>query len=249
MSYSSRSYVRPYLPGGGSLPAGIKGLLIANTAIFVFQFLTRGAFASIFSLFALYPVEVVHSFYIWQLGTYMFIHGGIWHILWNMLALWMFGVELEELWGTERFLKFYFLCGIGAGVFVVLMNYAFGNPAVPTIGSSGAIYGVLAASAALWPDRIILAFLIVPMKMKYFVAIVGAIAFISSFDLNSGVSDIAHLSGIAFGILYVKAPRVRGFDPMESMRASYNTWKLNRAKRKFQVYMRKQRSDRDRWVN
>jgi membrane associated rhomboid family serine protease len=129
------------------------------------------------------------------------------------------------------------------------MNYAFGNPAVPTIGSSGAIYGVLAASAALWPDRIILAFLIFPMKMKYFIAIVGAIAFISSFDLNSGVSDIAHLTGIAFGILYVKAPRVRGFDPMESMRASYNTWKLNRAKRKFQVYMRKQRSDRDRWVN
>jgi membrane associated rhomboid family serine protease len=138
---------------------------------------------------------------------------------------------------------------VGAGVCVVLANYLFGDPRIPTVGSSGAIYGILAASAALWPDRTILAFFFFPMKMKYFVMIVGAIAFLNSWNLNSGVSDIAHLSGLVFGLLYVKSSGIRGFDPLGSVRASYHSWKLNRAKRKFQVYMRKQKSDRDRWVN
>lgn len=248
MAYSSRSYARPYASGGG-LPFGIKWLLIANTAIFLLQFfLGRGA-SAVFAYLALVPAQVVRSFYLWQLVTYMFLHGGLWHILWNMLALWMFGVELEKTWGTDRFLRFYFLCGIGAGVCVVLANYLFGDPRIATIGSSGAIYGILAASAALWPDRIILAFFVFAMKMKYFVMIVGAIAFLNSWNLNSGVSDVAHLSGLLFGVLYVKSPRLRGFNPLSAVEASYRSWKLNRAKRKFQVYLRKQRSDRDRWVN
>ena len=248
MAYSSRSYARPYASGGG-LPFGIKWLLIANTAIFLLQFfLGRGA-SAVFSYFALVPVQVVKSFFVWQLVTYMFLHGGLWHILWNMLALWMFGKDLEQTWGTDRFLRFYFLCGSGAGVCVVLANYLFGDPRIATIGSSGAIYAILAASAALWPDRQIIAFFIFPMKMKYFVMIVGAIAFLNSWNLNSGVSDVAHLSGLLFGILYVKSPRVRGFNPLAVVESGYRTWKLNRAKRKFQVYLRKQRSDKDRWVN
>ncbi len=248
MAYSTRSYARSYLYGD-RLPSGIKGLLIANVALFLLHTFSRGSLDTVFAYLALTPVAVVKYFYVWQLATYLFVHAGIWHLLWNMLALWMFGRELEQTWGTRKFLRFYFLCGVGAGVCVVAANYLFGDPTVPTVGSSGAIYGILAASAALWPDRVILFSFLFPIKMKYFVAIVGAIAFINSYNLNSGVSDIAHLGGLVLGLLYVKSPRVRGFNPLASVQDGYQSWKLKRAKRKFQVYLRKQRSDRDRWVN
>jgi membrane associated rhomboid family serine protease len=246
MAYSTRSYATSYL-SGNRLPRGIRWLLIANTSVFLLQFFTSRSLP--WEYLALVPAAVVKSLFVWQLVTYMFLHGGIWHILWNMLALWMFGVELEQVWGTERFLRFYFLCGAAAGVCVVLANYLFGNPNAATIGSSGAIYAILAASAAMWPDRVILAFFFFPMKMKYFVMIVGGIAFLNSWNLNSGVSDVAHLSGLLFGLLYVKTPRVRGFDPLAWLQSGYRNWKIQRNKRKFQVYLKKQRSDRDRWVN
>jgi membrane associated rhomboid family serine protease len=124
-------------------------------------------------------------------------------------------------------------------VCVVLADYLFGNPRVPTVGASGAIYGILMAWAVLWPDRIIL-FIVFPMKMKYFVAIVGAIAFLGTFTPGTGVSDVAHLSGLGFGYLYLKMrTRHRGIDPVELVREWWKAWKLARAKRKFQVYMKK----------
>ena len=123
-----------YVPG---FPKGVKWLLIANVAVFLVGF-----FAQLVQLdgpmryLALIPVAVVKDFFVWQLGTYMFLHAGFGHIIWNMLALWMFGADLEKTWGTRRFLQFYFFCGIGAGVCVVLLNYIlpWGNPAVATIG-------------------------------------------------------------------------------------------------------------------
>ncbi|HEY6345438.1 MAG TPA: rhomboid family intramembrane serine protease [Bryobacteraceae bacterium] len=255
MAYSTRSYARGYL-SGSRLPPGIKWLLIANTAVFLLEWLADHVAPSarltetLEYYFALTPAAVVGSLRIWQPVTYMFLHAGIWHILWNMLALWMFGVELEQTWGTEKFLRFYFLCGIGAGVCVVLMNYLFGDPRVATVGASGAIYGVLAASAALWPDRIILA-LFFPIKMKYFVGIIAAITFLNSWNPNSGVSDFAHLSGLLIGFLYVKWPRWStsgsGFHPLAGLQSGYLTWKRNRARRKFQVYLSKQARGRDRW--
>src|SRR5207244_9281421 len=113
-----------------------------------------------------------------QLFTYMFLHdpGGFGHILFNMLALWMFGADLERHWGTRKFLKFYFLCGIGAGLCVVVGNYLFGNPLTRTIGASGAIYGLLMAFGVLWPDRTVLFSFLFPIKAKYFVMIIGGIA-------------------------------------------------------------------------
>ena len=126
-------------------------------------------------------MAVVKDFFVWQLATYLFLHGGFGHIIWNMLALWMFGADLEQIWGTRRFLQFYFFCGIGAGICVVLVNYVlpWGNPAIPTIGSSGAIFGILLAYAMLFPDRDILFGFLFPIKVKYFVMIIGAIAFLS----------------------------------------------------------------------
>ncbi|PYT11877.1 MAG: DUF1751 domain-containing protein [Acidobacteria bacterium] len=249
MAYSTRSYARPYIASGG-MPRGIKWLLIVNVAIFLLQYFGRGTRVDEFlSYFALYPAAVVKLFFVWQLATYMFLHGGIWHLLWNMLALWMFGSELEQVWGMRRFLRFYFFCGVGAGVCVVLANYLFGDPGVATIGSSGAIYGILLVSAVLWPDRIILFSFLFPIKMKYFVMIVGAIAFLGTFNVHSGVSDVAHLSGMLFGYIFLKFPKTQGFDPFRAMRESYRSWRLARAKKKFQVYLRKQGSRRGPWVN
>ena len=249
MAYSTRSYARPYI-GVPGLPRGIRWLIIANVAVFLLQWFSQGtALGRAFNYLALTPSQVATHLYIWQLATYMFLHGGIWHILWNMLALWMFGSDVEQTWGTDRFLKFYFFCGIGAGICVVILNYLFGNPSVPTVGSSGAIYGILLVCAVLWPDRVILFSFLFPIKMKYFVMIIGAIAFLNSFNVNSGVSDVAHLGGMAFGYLFLKLPRVRGFHPGEAMGQAYKDWKLARAKKKFQVYLKKQRSDRGPWVN
>lgn len=250
MAFSTRSYAREYL-GGGGLPRGVRDLIIANSVIFVLMWLFgRTEAVQVFSRYcSLYPVDVVTRFYVWELVTYLFLHGGFFHILFNMLALWFFGKDLEDIWGTRRFLQFYFFCGIGAGLFVVLGNYLFADPRIPTIGASGAIYGVLLVAAVLWPDRIII-FYIFPIKLKYFVMIMGAIAFFGLSDLNSGVSQVAHLSGMLFGYVFLKMPRGRKMEIVAPMRDSYKAWKLARAKRKFQVYMKKQQgSDRDRWVH
>jgi membrane associated rhomboid family serine protease len=248
MAIGTRSYIRNYLSPAG-LPPGIKWLLIVNVAIFLVWYFGGAAVDDFLRYFALVPAAVVKLFFIWQLATYMFLHGGIWHILWNMLALWMFGSELEQTWGTRRFIRFYFFCGIGAALCIVAINFMFGNPSIPTVGSSGAIYGILLVSAVLWPDRVILFSFLFPIKMKYFVAIIGAIAFLNSFNVNSGVSDIGHLGGMAAGYLFLKLPKTRGFDPMGSVSEGYRSWKLARAKKKFQVYLRKQGSDRGPWVN
>src|SRR5580692_3016212 len=242
MAYSTRSYARSYSDSGG-LPPAIKWLLISNIGIYLLQFFggLAGAGAVITYYFGLRPLDVVSHFFIWQVVTYMFLHGGVFHIAFNMFALWVFGVPLEQAFGTRNFLNFYFLCGIGAGICVTLGASLFGNPAIPTIGSSGAIYGILMASAVLWPDQIILMFFLFPIKLRYYVMVVGAIAFLGTFNQASGVNDFAHLSGLGFGYLYVKMRRVRGFrfDPVGMAREKYKAWKLARAKRRFQVYLKK----------
>jgi membrane associated rhomboid family serine protease len=252
MAYRSKSGLRGvfYTPG---FPPGVKWLLIINAAIFIFGFfigllqLDRPL-----ALLALVPAQVVNWFAIWQLFTYLFLHGGFGHIIWNMLALWMFGADLERLWGTRRFLQFYFFCGVGAGICVVLLNYLlpWGNPLVPTIGSSGAIFGILLANAVLFPDRTVLWGFLIPIQMKYFVLIIGVVTFISSFQVNQGVSEFAHLGGLLFGYLWLKTPRGGwSFSPLALPRQIYRQWKWERAKRKFEVYQRKRDSDRGPWVH
>jgi membrane associated rhomboid family serine protease len=246
MSFRSRTRVPGifYVPG---FPKGVKWLLVSNVAVFVIGFFAQLArLDRPLGLLALIPSEVVKNFFVWQLATYLFLHGGFGHIIWNMLALWMFGAELERVWGTRRFLQFYFFCGIGAGICVVLANYLlpWGNPNSATIGCSGAIFGILMVYAMLFPDRDILWAFLIPIKVKYFVMIIGAIAFLSSFQVNSGVSEFAHLGGLLFGYLFVKTPNLR-FDPAADIRHQYREWKLRRARKKFQVYLRKQGSSRD----
>ncbi|MDQ6676646.1 MAG: rhomboid family intramembrane serine protease [Acidobacteriota bacterium] len=232
-----------------SLPAGVKWLLIVNIALFIlYYFGARSNASQYFLLFALVPNAVIHHLAIWQLFTYMFLHdpGGFGHILFNMLTLWMFGTDLERQWGTKRFLSFYFVCGVGAGICVVLINLLFGSMDARVIGASGAIYGLLMAFGLLYPDRTLLFSFLFPIKAKYFVMILGAIAFLSSFNVNGGLSNVAHLGGMLFGYAYLKmqfqAPN------LDFIGKSYRDWKLQRAKKKFQVYMRKHDSDRGNWV-
>jgi membrane associated rhomboid family serine protease len=230
----------------GYFPAGVKWLLISNVAVFVLVRLLGNAFQDDVALLALAPLLVVKHFCLWQLVTYLFLHGGIWHLVFNMLTLWMFGVPLESDWGTRRFLKYYFLCGIAAGVCDVALNAALGNWATRTIGASGAIFGLLLAFGVCYPDQKVLMGFLFPIKAKYMVMIYGAIELYLALDVNSGVSNIAHLGGMAFGYIYLKGrvPRLA----LPDFGGAYKQWKLNRAKRKFQVYMRKH-GDRGPWVN
>ncbi len=235
------------------LPAGVKWLLILNCGIFVIEYLaTATGYGGIFNDFGLWPRAVLTLPAVWQLFTYLFLHDphGFSHILFNMLALWMIGAELERGWGTRQFLKFYFLCGVGAGVCVVFANALFGSLDARTIGSSGAIYGLLLAYGVLYPDRILLFSFLFPIKAKYFVMILGAIAFLGSFGASGGtVSHVAHLGGMVFGWIYLKWPK-RGTSVLEPISRQYHSWRRQRARKRFEVYMRRNDSDRpDRWIN
>jgi membrane associated rhomboid family serine protease len=235
-----------------AMTPGVKWLLIANVGLFLINFLAaRFMSLDIFSLLGLVPRQVVGSFTVWQLGTYMFLHSvfSLGHILFNMLALWMFGTSIEQVWGTRRFLKYYMICGIGAGVCVVILNYLFGSPNTRTIGSSGAVYGLMLAFGMLFPEATIYFSFLFPIKAKYYVMLMAAIVFLSSLgDTGGTVSHFAHLGGMAVGYAYLKSgldssrrrAASRGPGPVERLRHAYKEWKFQRAKRKFEVYLRKQ---------
>ena len=209
-------------------------LIGANVAVFVAQVL----FPIVTAVLGLHPALVLHSFWIWQLATYMFLHGGVFHIVFNMLALWMFGAELERTWGTRYFLKFYFVTGIGAAVLTVLFSllpfgFARSLQDVNIIGASGAIYGLLLAYGLYFPDRPIYMYLVFPIPAKYFVMIMGVIAFYSSLSVSSGIANATHLGGLLVGYLYLKSARMR---PLEEAKYWYLRWKMNRTRKKFGVY-------------
>lgn len=166
--------------------------------------------------FGLTPVLVITKFYIWQLCTYMFLHGGFLHIFLNMYALMLFGVPIEQLWGPRRFIFYYFFTGIGAGITIFLMNYLVGGAGayIPTIGASGAVFGLLLAFGVLFPDVELLIFFFLPMRAKYLVVLYGGLELMSL--LSSGgegnVSHIGHLGGILFGFIYFIIARRRGLE-------------------------------------
>jgi len=228
-----------------SFPIGVKWLLISNIVIYFLGFLAwqlGPAFESKYWLFALTPKAIVSNWAIWQLGTYMFLHDphGLTHILFNMLTLYWFGPDLERTWGLQRFLKYYMVCGIGAGICVFLVACISGGDAMftRTLGASGAILGVILAYGLLFPDRVILFFFVIPMKVRHFVWLMGLLALFSSLaGGNSGVSNVAHLGGLLVGYVYIRL-KISRFDG-GSLAKRYQQWKLQRAKKKFQVYMRK----------
>ena len=180
----------------------IKILVSVNFGIFVLQTLSN-AEGLFFPLFGLVPRMVWSELMIWQPFTYLFFHGGIWHVLINMFVLWMFGSELERLWGKNHFLKFYFVTGVGSGLLTMLFSL---QSITPIVGASGAVYGVLLAYGLTYPNRQIYLYGIIPIKSIWFVIGIGMIGFVSSFNNISQVSHITHLSGMLIGYLMLKRP-------------------------------------------
>jgi membrane associated rhomboid family serine protease len=256
MRRHSSPYASSFSFGPGPISTALKALIGLNVLMFVVQ-LTLPITTE---LFGLHPAWIVHarstiapehSLWVWQLATYMFLHGGIFHIVFNMLALWMFGAELERMWGTRYFLKFYLATGIGAGVLTVLFSllpFAFARQLqyANVIGASGAIYGLLLAYALYFPDRPIYMYFVFPIPAKIFVAIMGGIAFLSSLSEAGGVANATHLGGLLVGYVFLKSARM---DPIAELKYRYFKWKINRVRKKFDVYSGGRADDWDRRVH
>jgi len=197
------SYRYRFSFGYGLTPI-IKKLMIIMGAIFLLQMVVSHRISLYLGLV---PILVWKKYFLWQLATYIFLHGGITHLLFNLLALWMFGGELESYWGSRKFLRYFLFCGIGAGICTVIFTpYQF----IPVIGASGAIYGILLAFGWLFPNRLIYIYFLFPIPAKYMVIIFGLIELFSSTEgTGGGVAHLTHLGGLLFGLFYMAYPTIR----------------------------------------
>ena len=191
------SYVSP--SGFKMLPTGVKNLLIVNVIMYLATIvLEKYGFNNITTSLALWPLGS-GFFKLWQPVTYMFLHASIDHIFFNMFALWMFGYILENYWGTKRFLFYYFVCGIGAG----LINMLIPTSGL-TVGASGAVYGILLAFGMMFPNEQIYLYFLLPIKAKWFVIGYAAIElFEGVFRSADGIAHFAHLGGMLFGLILI----------------------------------------------
>lgn len=185
--------------GGTSFRGAVRGLIIANMAVFLIQMLFGRQFEK---LFGLVPALVFQKLMIWQIFTYMFLHGGVFHLLFNMFLIWMFGRSIESQWGTAAFLKYYFLTGLGAALLTLVFTP---TAAIPTIGASGAVYGLMVAFAMINPHATIYLYMLIPVTARQMVIILAVIEFFASASgTPDGVARFAHLGGMLFGYLYLK---------------------------------------------
>jgi membrane associated rhomboid family serine protease len=244
--YSRPSPINYSTFGPGPLTPAVKWILIVNVAMFVITLIAP----SLVPYLGLIPQAVFERGWAWQLGTYMFLHGSVGHILFNMLGVWMFGVTLEQKWGTRFFAYYYAITGVGGGATMLLISllpFAATAPAYDsvTIGASGALFGLLLAFALYFPHAPILVMLVIPVPARVFVMIFGAIALLNSFQPGRGVADAAHLGGLITGYLYLQG----GPGGLSAeIKYRYLKWKMNRMRRKFGVYSGG-RSDWDRKVH
>jgi membrane associated rhomboid family serine protease len=250
-NFDWRSFITP----------GVKILVLVCTGVFLVQTLVdlfagpQVGYHYVTQIFGLIPAAVTHGMRLWQPFTYIFLHGGLWHLLINMLILWIFGRDLELVWGKRRFLNYFILCGAGAGLINVLVKTIpvfFGkSPSlIPTIGASGAIFGILIANAVLFPDRKIWLFpLPVTIPMRPYVAVMGAIEFFGTLGAGGdNISHICHLGGMLVGYLYLRRDSY-----LYRLRNEVSDWKYQRNRKRFEVYINKHKNEPpsrpDRWVN
>jgi membrane associated rhomboid family serine protease len=197
------TYRRVRWDSAGGTGDAVKILILLNVILFLLQLIRGG---SITWNLGLVPYLAWSKLRVWQFVTYMFLHGGLLHILFNMYALWMFGGELERSWGSRDFLKYYFTCGIGAGIFHTLVTP---HSLVPTIGASGAVMGVMAAYAMTYPERELqlLLFFILPVRMKaktLALVIAATSLLLGASGSPDGIAHFAHLGGMAVGYVYIR---------------------------------------------
>jgi membrane associated rhomboid family serine protease len=209
-SFGGGGEFRPQFGGFSFFPPVIKGLLIANVAVFILQWMVMGSgltyqgveisywFAR---LFYLHPIG--ENFYVWQLITYMFLHGDLMHIFFNMLMLWMFGMEIENLWGSRKFLIFYMVAGVAAGLANLFIAPIFTGTG-PTVGASGGVYAVLVAFAMMFPNRYVFLYFFVPVRAKYLITFFVVLELFNGvFGTRQGIAHIAHLGGAVIGAIWV----------------------------------------------
>jgi len=223
------------------MPPVVKNLLIINALVFFAQMVFGGGgFSFIERLFALWPagtpelartpgggVEAVPQFYPWQLVTTAFLHGSLMHLLFNMFGLWIFGMRIENVWGSQRFAFFYFFCVLGASLLQLLVTsapflFGIGDPRiVPTVGASGGVLGVLLAFGMMYPEERIYLYFFVPVKAKYLVLGLAALSvFAGVTGAQGGVAHFAHLGGMIAGYLLIQY--WRGKLPVGPQRRDYH---------------------------
>jgi membrane associated rhomboid family serine protease len=229
----------------------VKAIVYTTVGVFLVTFAAKAFFGSdvFFEIFGLRPQAVFQQFYFWQVATYLFLHDvqSFMHILFNMLALWMFGVDLERRWGSRGFVKYYAITGVGSGVVTALVSLLpFASTrdiyGVTTVGASGAIYGLLMAWALLFPHRQILFMFIFPLSARVAAFLMGGMAFMAAASgMNNSVAEATHLAGFVIGWLYLK-----GFSRLR-LDLSYQLarWRMERTRRKFNVH----KGGKDGWGN
>jgi membrane associated rhomboid family serine protease len=181
------------------MPPAVKLLIIANIAVFALSYLVGGKF---YDLFGLVSEHVLVDRWIWQLVSYLFIHGSFFHLLFNLFALWMFGMPVEKQYGEQGFLKYYFVCGLGAAAASVALSP---HSTIPVIGASGPVYGLLVAFAMLYPDAVVYLYFLIPVKAAHMAILFGLIEFFAgATSATPGVARFAHLGGMVTGYLYIR---------------------------------------------
>jgi membrane associated rhomboid family serine protease len=182
-----------------NLTPGVRGLIFANVGVYICQSVFPSA---INYYFALLPLKVIHDFWVWQIFTYAFLHGGFWHLFFNMFALWMFAPHIESYWGTRTFLKYYALCVVGAALTQVIVA-----PSSVVVGASGGIYGLLLAFGLLFPDSVIFLFFVFPLRAIQATLVITIMTLMSALQAGGDrIAYLAHLGGLATGFLYFKLP-------------------------------------------
>lgn len=222
-----------YSPTGFSfLPVAVKNLLIINGIMFLADIVLTRFGIDLSSLLGLH-FFLASGFRPWQLVTYMFMHGNFSHLFFNMFALWMFGNTLENIWGTKRFLVYYLLCGLGAGLMQEGVQYIeyitqlshyqtvnMGTSVIPmseylnymtTVGASGAIYGLLLAFGMMFPDSLIYLYFVMPIKAKWFVIGYAVVELLTGlFSTGDHVAHFAHLGGMLVGLIIILIWKKKG---------------------------------------
>jgi len=239
--------MRNYGPGGGrmsfggmGLTPGVKLLIIANAVVFMLQTLLGGGLTGrpgpLTQWFAFVPQSAIFGLEIWRFVTYMFLHGGFFHIGFNMFALWMFGSQIEARWGKRTFLVYYMVCGLGGAVTYGIFNLVGISSLIPMIGASGAIYGILLAYGLTFPESVILVMMIIPMKAKYAVMLFGLIELMSTAGNSSGgVAHLAHLGGMLTGFVFLKLTVPSLSAGLAGGGSLGGTWKRWQTKRRMKV--------------
>ena len=192
---------RPQFSFTGPMTPMVKKIIITSVAVYILQVISQLQGIEFISYFGLIPYQVTHNYFVYQLASYIFLHGGLMHLIINMFVLSMFGGEIEYALGSRRFLFYYLLCGVGSGIVTSVFLH---DSIIPVVGASGAIYGLLLAYGLFFPNRMVLFMFIFPIKVKYMVVIFAFIEFMSTINYSQdGISHVTHLGGMIIGLIYL----------------------------------------------